>query len=392
MWRAGRICCCASPHGVLRVARRKICVVAASEITIRAFLAGHLRALSRRYDVSVVVNAENPDFLAGSGVEVRVIPLAIERRISPLRDLAALFALIRLFRRERFELVHSVTPKAGLLAMLAALFARIPRRVHIFTGQVWATRSGASRLLLKSMDRLLAACATHLLADSGSQRDFLVGQGVVKEGKAKVLAQGSISGVDTVRFHPDNKARACIREALDIVPQDCVFLFLGRLNPDKGVLDLAQAFTRLPEGCHLLFVGPDEAGMQARIEEMAGAHARMHFVAYTDNPQQYMAAADVFCLPSYREGFGSVIIEAAACGIPAIGSHIYGVSDAIEEGRSGLLFPPRDIGALADCMFRLFADVSLRSVMGEYARERASRDFSSARVTQAWLEYYDALL
>jgi len=371
---------------------RKICIVVASEITVRAFLAGHLRALAGRFEVTVVVNTTNPAFLDDLGFRLRVIPLPIERSISLRADLAALFDLIRLFREERFDVVHSVTPKAGLLAMLAGFFARLPVRVHIFTGQVWATRSGLSRLLLKSMDRLLAACATHLLADSASQRDFLVAEGVVREAKVGVLAKGSISGVDTGRFYPDAAARKSIRTKLGIGEDEIIFLFLGRLNPDKGVLDLAPAFIRLSGDSHLLFVGPDEAGMQAQIESITENHPRVHFVAYTDKPAAYMAAADVFCLPSYREGFGSVILEAAACGIPAIGSRIYGVSDAIEEGKSGLLFPPGNIDALADCMRLLLQNSGLRGQMGDYALQRAEQDFSSARVTQAWLEYYDTLL
>jgi len=374
------------------MARRKLCLLVASEITVRAFLAGHLRALCEQHDVSVVVNTSNPAFLDDLGLKVRVIPLGIERNIAPLRDLAALFALIGLFRRERFDLLHSVTPKAGLLGMLAGFFARLPLRVHIFTGQVWATRSGFSRQLLKSMDRLLAACATHLLADSDSQRDFLIAEGVVPAGKVEVLAKGSISGVDVARFHPAAQVRKSVRSQLGIGAQDLVLLFLGRLNRDKGVLDLAQAFIRLPEGSRLLFVGPDEAGMQAEIELISASHPGVQFVAYTDKPADYMAAADVFCLPSYREGFGSVILEAAACGIPAIGSRIYGITDAIEEGRSGLLFPPGDVDALAACMRCLADDDALRRRMGDDARNRAEHDFSSARVTQAWLEYYDALL
>ena len=376
------------------VPRARICLVVASEITVRAFLLGHLRALSERYEVSVVVNTDNPAFLDEYGLRLRIIPLSIERNIAPRRDLASLMALIRLFRQERFDVVHSVTPKAGLLSMLAAWVARLPRRVHIFTGQVWATRSGASRLLLKCMDRLLAACATHLLADSASQREFLIAQGITRAEKLAVLADGSISGVDTDRFRPDAAARQGIRKELGIEADDMVFLFLGRLNRDKGVLDLARAFTRLPDGARnarLLFVGPDEAGMQAEVAGLA-ERDRMHFIAYTDVPERYMAAADVFCLPSYREGFGSVIIVAAACGIPAIGSRIYGVSDAIAEGKSGLLFSPGKVDELAACMLLLLQNDGLRTQMGDYAKERARLDFPSARVTQAWLEYYDALL
>jgi len=378
------------------MAKPSICLIVASEMTVTAFLMGHLRALAETYDVTVVAHTDNVDFLRQRGLDVRVMSIAIERAIRPLADVQALFSLIALFRRQRFSMIHSVTPKAGLLSMLAGLIARIPVRVHIFTGQVWATRRGLSRLLLKSMDRLLAACATHLLADSASQRKFLIAQGITTGRKLDVLAGGSISGVDTVRFHPDDEVRRQIRFDLAVGDDDVVFLFLGRLNPDKGVADLAAAFAGLCSGrgdVHLLLVGPDEAGMHSEIERCCAAcGSRLHFVDYTDVPERYMVAADVFCLPSYREGFGSVIIEAAACGLPAIGSDIYGVSDAIEEGKSGLLFPCADIGRLTGCMRKMADDASLRSTMGAYAFQRARHDFSSSRVTQAWVDYYGALL
>jgi len=376
----------------MKRARKQVCLVTATEATVIAFLKEQIRVLDEHYDVSLVVHTAKQDFAEINGLAARVIPLAIERNISLLSDLRALIGLTAIFRRERFDVVHSVTPKAGLLAMLAGRMAGIGLRIHTFTGQVWATRSGFSRWLLKSMDRLLASCATHLLADSHSQRDFILAQGVTYAGKLRVLASGSICGVDTVRFSPDETVRREIRKQFGIADGETLFLFLGRLNPDKGVLDLAQAFNRLPETSRLLFVGPDESGMQARIEGLAADHPRVHFVSYTDKPEAYMCAADVFCLPSYREGFGSVVIEAAACGIPAIASRIYGLTDAVEEGRSGLLFPPRNIDALADCMLRLNDDKVLRSAMGTLARQRAEKDFSSTRVTQAWLEYYDALL
>lgn len=375
------------------MAKRKVCLVVSSEMTAKAFLLGHLRALCERYDLTLAANTDNPGFLDDYDLKLRVVPVAIRREIAPRDDLAALFALRRLFRQERFEVVHSVTPKAGLLSMLAARLAFVPRRVHIFTGQVWATRRGLSRRLLRFMDRRLAASATHLLADSASQRDFLIAERVAVPGKISVLAAGSISGVDTARFHPDVAARHAVRKELSIAGTDKVFLFLGRLNRDKGVGDLARAFASTGEGSWLLFVGPDEEGMQAELSAQAGeAAGRLHFVAWSDAPERYMAAADVFCLPSYREGFGSVVIEAAACGIPAIGSRIYGLIDAIDEGQTGLLFTPGHVDALARCLHLMADNEVLRHWMGEQAIERARRDFSSARVTQAWLNYYDTLL
>ena len=378
-----------------RMDKRKICLIVASEMTVTAFLKSQIIALGKQYDVTLVVNTQRSDFAEGNGLQVKVIPLAIERAINPVADIKALYRLVLLFRYHRFDLVHSVTPKAGLLAMLAGKFSGVRFRLHTFTGQVWATRQGFSRLLLKSMDRLLAASATHLLTDSFSQRQFLIDQGVCRAEKLAVLADGSISGVDTVRFKPDVAIRTEVRGQLGLGNDDLLLLFLGRLNRDKGVLDLAAAFARAAVQCdslHLILVGPDEGGLKGTVETLCSAYAqRVHFIDYTDKPESCFAAADLFCLPSYREGFGSVIIEAAACGLPAIGSRIYGISDAIREGKTGVLFEAGNIDQLAEAIELMSTDSQLRIRMGEAALKRARDEFSTKRLVQAWLDYYDGL-
>jgi glycosyltransferase involved in cell wall biosynthesis len=276
--------------------------------------------------------------------------------------------------------------------MLAARLARVPVRIHTFTGQVWATRSGWSRTILKAMDRVIASCATHILVDSASQKEFLCRQGVLSAEKASVLANGSISGVDIERFKPDGQARQRLREELQIPAGAFVFLFIGRLNPDKGVLSLVQAFVRVAAAnpdAHLLVVGPDEAGMRTAMEKACGAMLdRVRFVGYTDKPEQYMAASDVFVLASRREGFGSVVIEAAAAGIPSIASRIYGLTDALEDGVTGLLHAPADSADLAAKMNLLAESPDTVRKFALAARARAQRLFTSAQVTLALEEYY----
>jgi len=377
------------------VSKNKLCIVVASEMTVKAFLQEQIRALAERYEVTLLVNTENPGFLREAGLEARVIAWDVVRNIAPLHDMKALLQLVLLFRKERFDIVHSVTPKAGLLAMLAGFFTRIPVRIHIFTGQVWATRQGFWRWLLKSMDRLLAAASTHLLTDSASQRQFIVDEGIARAGRVEVLGKGSISGVDVTRFVPDGAARKEIRSKFGVNDTDVLFLFLGRVNRDKGVLDLAYAFAdmaRIHLDAHLLIVGPDEEGLGSEIEHIcASCRDRIHRIDYTDVPQRYMAAADVFCLPSYREGFGSVVIEAAAVGIPTVGSDIYGVCDAIDRDHTGLLFPVGNINALAEAMSRLIDDPVMLKHLSESARKRALADFDSRQLAGAWLNYYDGL-
>jgi glycosyltransferase involved in cell wall biosynthesis len=175
-----------------------------------------------------------------------------------------------------------------------------------------------------------------------------------------------------------------------------VFLYLGRLKRDKGLLDLASAFGRAAAGrpeLRLLVVGPDEDGIRGPMDRAAGAASSLaRFVSYTDRPEDYMAAADVFCLPSYREGFGTTVIEAAAAGIPSIGSRIYGVVDAIEENVTGLLFTPGAVEELADCMLRVARDPELRGILGARARERVLRDFRADSITAELVGYYAAAI
>jgi len=374
---------------------KKLCLVVASEMTVKAFLKDQIIALSRQYEVTLIVHTRQSDFAEQNGLAVTVIPLAIERAINPLADIKALYQLIAIFRQHRFDLIHSITPKAGLLAMLAGKIAGIRFRIHTFTGQVWATRHGLSQLLLKNMDRLLAASATHLLTDSGSQRQFLIDEHITRAEKIDVLADGSISGVNTERFKPDQHVRSAMRMQLGVCDDDVLLLFLGRLNRDKGVLDLVAAFASVAGehvGLQLLLVGPDEGGLQEKVQATCAAYAkRLHFVDYTDKPESYFAAADIFCLPSYREGFGSVIIEAAACAIPAIGSRIYGISDAIQEGQTGLLFEAGNVNELALTIAQLTDNPVLRKQMGRAAFERACDDFTTSRLVQAWLAYYEGL-
>jgi lipopolysaccharide/colanic/teichoic acid biosynthesis glycosyltransferase/glycosyltransferase involved in cell wall biosynthesis len=376
--------------------RRRICYVVASEMTVRAFLTPHVRAMQDRYDVTVVANSGNPRLLEELGVRAELVRVGIERPISPWRDLLALCALVRLFHRCRFDLVHSMTPKAGLLAMAAAWLARVPVRLHTFTGQVWATRQGGSRAALRLLDTLLARLATVTLADSLAQRDFLVREGVASASRLTVLGKGSVNGVDPAVFKPDASARRAMRERLQIAVSEVVVLFVGRLNREKGVLDLARAFALVADDrpdVRLLIVGPDEEELHSAIAAACGPHlARVDFLPFTERPQELMAASDVLCLPSYREGVGTVTIEASACGVPVIASRIYGLVDAVVEGTTGLLHAPGDVQELARLLGRTAGDPELRRSLGAAGRDYAVREFHVDQRTALQLALYAQVL
>jgi glycosyltransferase involved in cell wall biosynthesis len=249
---------------------------------------------------------------------------------------------------------------------------------------------------LKALDGLMALCATRVFADSFSQRRFLIEQKVVSPKRIGVLADGSAAGVDMKRFSADHGARLDLRSRLHIPESDIVFLFVGRLTRDKGLLDLAQAFARVAAGneaVHLMVVGPDEEGLSREIAASAKViSGRVHIAGFTDEPERYMRAADVLCLPSYREGFGAVIIEAAAVGLPAIASRIYGVTDAVEEGVTGILHKPAAIPEMAEAMVLLASSKEIREAMGKAAHARVAAKYSEERVVAAFADFYRSIL
>lgn len=363
--------------------------------TANAFLSQHILALARKYQVAIALNGAVQD-LRPELRQTTIHRFCILREIAPFRDLSALISLWNLFRRERFDVIHSMSPKAGLLAAIAGFLAGVPVRIHWFTGQVWSTKRGLMRSVLKTMDQITSRCATHLLADSHSQAKFLVAEKVISEDKIQVLGGGSASGVDVLRFHPDLETRNRIRAGYGIPNDATVALFVGRLQPEKGIRELCEAFLAAAKLCpqlHLTLVGPDEAGMEKYVRTvLSEASKNLHWVGFTDKPEEYMAASDFLVIPSYREGFGSVVIEAAACGIPSIGTDIYGLSDAIIHGKTGFLVPVGSVKALEATILRLAHDAGERKRMGECALVRVLKQFRQDILVDDLLEYYARIL
>lgn len=355
-----------------------LCITLTSPFVLNAFLLGHASRLVRDMRVVVCVNTKESDIPISLPGGVELISVEIRRAISPCHDLAAGFKLWRIYAKHRFSAVFTVTPKGGLLGMAAALAARVPVRVHCFTGQVWANKKGIPRMVLKAVDRLIARCATHLLADSPSQRDFLISEGITKADSIRVLGHGSISGVNVGKFRPDPAVRRKIRAELGLDPDAPCLLYAGRMKKEKGVLDLLDAFVSLRTdypGLQMILVGPDEEDLLGQFS-IPGIHA----VGYSSRVEEYMATADIFCLPSYREGFGSVLIEAAAAGLPSVASRIYGITDAVVDGVTGLLHTPGDSGDIIKCLGRLLEAPSLCGKMGAAGRQRAIQDFASDKL------------
>ena len=371
---------------------RKIAFVLTAPSALRAFMGDHIRALAQRYEVTVYCNFSADPCRNLFEESVRLVHIPFARKISPLQDTACFLWLLGELRKGKFFSIHSVMPKTGLLGMVAGWLVRIPVRIHLFTGQVWVTKKGMSRAFLKMLDTWIAWCSTVLYVDSPSQRDFLLSEGVIRSGC--VLGDGSVNGVDPDRFKPDEASRSYVRKLHQIPADAVVFGFLGRLNRDKGVLDLVKAFSMsaLQGRAVVLFVGPDEDGIEELVRTQHGEiEKHIRFAGFTPEPEKVVPAFDVFCIPSYREGFGSSVIEAAACGVPALASRIYGLTDAVVENVTGLMHEPGNIHEISEGLKRFAADEPLRRQMGKAARERVWSRFSTERLVSQMVQEYEKL-
>lgn len=375
----------------------RIFLVTSATWFIEQFLIPQIRVAVQDFDVSIYVNTSDIDLLKRFNINANIVPTPISRTIRPVSDLYALVKLYQAMRRDRPNLVHSTGPKGGLLGMIAAWAARVPVRIHTFTGQVWANSTGFPRWALKMADRCTAWLATDVLVDSPSQRLYIVNQGIVPHHKTVVLEKGSISGVNIHRFMPNAEMRAEIRKKYSIPKSAFLILYMARLTRDKGAIVMAEGFARLnidhPGLAYMLVVGPDEGKVVASMRLICRDYlSQIRFLGYTSVPEYFMAAADVLCLPSYREGFGTTLINAAAVGIPAIASRIYGSEDAIVEGETGILIKPGDSTELALKLSLLMRDPVLRAKFGNQGRTRVQKEFSEETLTDAMMKFYRARL
>ena len=347
-----------------------------------------MKELSKFYDIDLISNFDNSE--AGNSEYFSQIQVPIFRRINLVNDIKTLIRLINIFWTKKYVSVHSVTPKAGLLSMLAAFLTRRPNRIHWYTGQVWVNKNILNRIPLKLFDKFINFLTTQNLVDSHSQFDFLKQHRVITN-KSYVLANGSICGVDKNRFYPDVSKRIKIRAALNIANSDILLLFVGRIVRDKGVFSLIESLNYLKDKNNtcLLLVGSDEEDNISKLyEEGLKIGIRVIYKPFTSNPEDYVQASDIFCMPSNREGFGLSVIEAAACAVPAVAFDIYGIRDAIAHNETGLLSKLGDISGLSRSINFLIENPELRVKMGQMALARTERLFSTHLVESALKDFY----
>ncbi|MGL1930780.1 MAG: glycosyltransferase [Desulfotalea sp.] len=365
--------------------KKKVVFITATPLTAKVFLTNYFKVLSAEYEIYLISNFSNNQEFDLNLSYVTEVDIAIKRKICLLSDLFCLCKIYLFLIKNNIDIVHSITPKAGMIGMIAALFARVNVRCHTFTGQVWANYKGFKRNVFIFFDRIISFSATNILVDSQSQKEFLQKHGIVDE-DAVVLGKGSVAGVDIQKFKPDIDLRGEMRKLYNI-DNEIVFLYLGRINIDKGIKDLISAYDNLLRcgirNTKLFIVGPEENGCLDGVDIK-----NIIRVNYTSEPYKYMVLSDVFCLPSYREGFGSVVIEAAACGITSIASNIYGLSDAVVDGETGLLHDVGDVDAIKNAMLKLTKDKKYREKLSEASLGRAVKYFNKDYLCEEFIWFY----
>ena len=330
--------------------KRKLIRVAASPISLDLLLKGQLNYLNGFFDVLAVASpgAEHARIRRREGVET--VELEMERTISLWKDLKSLWRLFLLFRRERPWGVHSVTPKAGLLSMAAAALARVPVRVHTFTGLIFPYRKVTGKPL-------------------------------------EILAHGNVNGVDPDYFRRSG-CREEVRKRLEL-PEDAVlFVFVGRITEDKGIRELLAAFSalRAETGRPPVFLA-----LVGWTEDYAGDKLDVPGVfrpGFQEDIRPWLEAADAFVLPSYREGFPNSLLQAGAMELPSIATDICGCNEIVKDGVNGLLVPARDEEALRQAMAAMRDDPERRGRMGAEAAEQVKSRFSCRMVWEALLHFY----
>lgn len=377
-----------SMQGYNEFGRLKIVRSATLGTSLNTFCEGLLKELTDDgYEVIALSSPDKELAELGEREGVRTIGVKMERHVSPLKDLVSLMKITRVLMKEKPDMVHSMTPKAGLLCMMAAKMARVPVRLHTFTGLVWPTSTGLLRQILMMTDKITCACATHIVPEGEGVKQDL--QRCITKKPMRVLGYGNVRGVDMDYWKRNN-----VREQGGLFR----FIFVGRLVGDKGINELVMAFVRLHQeykDTRLILVGRYEENLDPILPEtkcLIESSDSIEAVGEQKDVRPFYEKSDVLVFPSYREGFPNVVLEAGAMGLPSIVTDINGSREIIEQGKNGVIIPSRDEQALFDAMRWMMEHSQERDRMAANARPMVENRYEQRFVRQCLKDYYKEIL
>ncbi len=365
-------------------------------------LKGQLGFLNEHFEVIAISGGGEQLDEVTKRESVKVLPVSMERRISPLKDLVSLVRLYRTFKKEKPSIIHSITPKAGLLSMLAGKMAGVPIRMHTFTGLIFPSRTGMMQKLLIQMDRLLCWAATNVYPEGEGVKKDLIKFNITTK-PLKVIANGNVNGVDTEFFSPSvfsTEEKNKLRSSLNISKDDFVFVFVGRLVRDKGINELVSVFKQITSSSKygyvkLLLVGGMEGNIDRitpETEQEINNNPNIIAVGFQKDVRKFFSISDCLVFPSYREGFPNVVIEAGAMELPCIVSDINGCNEIIVNGENGIIIPPKNTNILKEAMLKILDDNESYRALKANSRKMIESRYKREYVWNELLNEYKNLL
>ena len=378
--------------------KKKIIRITTVPISLAILLKGQLKYMSEHYEViGVSSSGQNIAVVEEQeGIETHTIEMT--RNISPLKDLKAAYKIYKYLKKEKPIIVHSHTPKAGTLGMLAALFAGVPYRLHTIAGLPLLEAKGAKRKLLNVVEKITYKCATLILPNSFAMKDIILKEKFCSEEKLHVIGNGSSNGIDVNHYDIKNvseKDTNKLRKELDIKPDDIVFIFIGRVVKDKGINELVSAFaeiSKVHKKAKLIVVGPSERLLDPIddiTEELLVSHQNIHAVGLIKDIRPYVAISHVLTFPSYREGFPNVVLQANCMGLPCIVTDINGCNEIITNGLNGLIIPPKNSEALKKAMLEMINSPELIKDLAKNSRQNIVDKYRREYVWEELLTLYN---
>lgn len=363
--------------------------------SLDTFCKGMLRELAAKYEV-VGLSSPGDELESVARREgIRIIAVPMDRHISIIKDIKSLITMIWTFWKEKPTMVHSMTPKAGLICMVAARVVRVPVRVHTFTGLVFPTETGLKHKILMATDWLTCACATRIIPEGDGIKNDLLNNGITKK-PLRVLGYGNVRGIDMDYY---SRRPEIMEVANELKKDEFTFLFVGRIVRDKGINELCEAFNKLSGivKVRLFLVGPYEDNIDPisnKSRSIIKNNLSIEAVGTKtgDELLAYYAASDCFIMPSYREGFPNTVLEAGAMGLPCIVTNINGSREIIIEGKNGVIVPSKDVEALFDAMMNMMRDKTATERMASCARQIIGDKFEQGFVRKCLYDFYDELL